>query len=558
MSAGAAALPTIIAAATSILAVAFKPRELFRLCRRRPLAAGASAAVAVLLVTAITWWMASPSPARAANRNAPGVATTSLAIHYDWAKVAEDILARERIRKAAQAAQPSGAAPVASSATDKPAAPTTAPAAITSSTAVSPSVSDSAVASAGAVAIMLGQDASRCSYAGGPSPVGLERLWSFGPEDTMFLSAPLVAGKRVYVAGCQSDLGGYTGLLACLDADTGKPLWQVSQIHDEPMRPFFSSPALSADGKFLLIGQGLHQDHDCALLCFDATTGELRWTVKTTLHIESSPAIRGDTVVVGAGAIEGPDGKPTGDAGHVIAARISDGKELWRQPVADPESSPIMDADGNAYIGSGFNGSAIVALRTEPEDELRARKLDRIAWRTPVGLPVTCPITLAGDYVVAGAGNSDVVHSNANAQGLVVALDRRTGKVRWQTPFADAVLGAVACRGKTLVCPVRTGEVAALALDDGHVLWRSHISGNVPVIAGCAFTDDRVYAVSADGYLAVLDAKDGKVLEKTYLNDQAKPGSGLSMCPPRVAAGRVYVGSETGGLQCLAGTGSTR
>jgi outer membrane protein assembly factor BamB len=62
--------------------------------------------------------------------------------------------------------------------------------------------------------------------------------------------------------------------------------------------------------------------------------------------------------------------------------------------------------------------------------------------------------------------------------------------------------------------------------------------------------------VSSDGYLAVLDPRDGKVLSKTYLNDQAKPGSGLSLSSPTVADGCIIVGSETGGLHCFAGSES--
>ena len=262
----------------------------------------------------------------------------------------------------------------------------------------------------------------------------------------MFLSSPVVAGKRVFAAGCQTDLGGYTGLLACLDSETGKPLWQVTQAAGEDLRPFFSSPALTRDGKYLVIGQGLHSDRDCSLLCFDAATGQLRWAVKTPLHVESSPAILGNMAVVGAGAIEGPDGKAVGDPGFVVAVRIDDGKELWRQPVNDPESSPAIDDDGTVYIGSGCNGNAVVAIRSESDEQLRDKKLHRIAWRTPVAQPVLGAVTLAGDLVVAGAGNGDVVHSSRNAQGLVVALDRKTGEIRWQTPLDDAVLGTIAFR----------------------------------------------------------------------------------------------------------------
>ena len=147
-----------------------------------------------------------------------------------------------------------------------------------------------------------------------------------------------------------------------------------------------------------------------------------------------------------------------------------------------------------------------------------------------------------------------MVHSSRDARGLVVALDRKTGAIRWQTPLDDAVLGTIAFRPGTLICPSRSGEITALAASDGRVLWRVRISGKAPVLAGCAFTGRWVYAVSSDGYLAVIDFKDGKVLEKTYLNDQAKPGSGLTLSLPQVVGGRVVVGSETGGLHCLLGS----
>jgi hypothetical protein len=45
------------------------------------------------------------------------------------------------------------------------------------------------------------------------------------------------------------------------------------------------------------------------------------------------------------------------------------------------------------------------------------------------------------------------------------------------------------------------------------------------------------------------------MLKKTSLNDQSKPGTGLTLSTPRVTGGRVMVGSETGGLRCLVGAG---
>jgi outer membrane protein assembly factor BamB len=538
MSAGAAVMPAVAGALASVAAILFKPRELLRVLREKPRVVGACTAGVLLPVLATVWWL---TPAKSARISTRAAAPVSAKI--DWAKVAQDLIAQEQAGKT-------------------PTDPSTAFAAAVSVASAQPSLPDlntapkPATPTAAAQPIIQGRDVSRTSYGGGPSPKQLKPLWSYRPEDTMFLSQPLVAGDRVYVAGCQADLGSYTGLLACLNAETGKPMWEITELNGEILLPFFSSPALSSDGKSLLIGQGLHQDKNCSLLCFDASNGKLRWRVKTTLHLESSPAILGDLAVVGAGAIEGRDGRPTGDPGFVLAVRISDGKELWRQPLNDPESSPAIAADGMVYIGSGFNGCEVVAMRSDPDEQLNEKKLDRVAWRTQVPYPVTSAIALIGDYVIAGSGNGDVVHSNSNAAGLVVAMDRKTGQIRWKTQFEDSVIGGVAARDKMLICPIRTGEVAALSLDSGDILWRTRISGSAPVLASAGFAPSGVYAVSNDGYLGVLEPNTGSLLQKIYLNDQSKAGTGLSMSAPQIVDGHLIVGSETGGVRCFVGSGS--
>jgi len=63
--------------------------------------------------------------------------------------------------------------------------------------------------------------------------------------------------------------------------------------------------------------------------------------------------------------------------------------------------------------------------------------------------------------------------------------------------------------------------------------------------------NDRVYVVSSDGYLLAFAAATGQTLEKIYLNDQRKPGSGLSLSSPQAVGNRIIVGSETGGLRAL-------
>lgn len=388
-------------------------------------------------------------------------------------------------------------------------------------------------------------------YDGGVAPERLAPAWSFKKEATMFLSSPAIAGDRIFGASALLDVGGGYGSIFCLDARTGERLWEVEQIDGRDVKAIYSSPVLSEDARSVIVGEGLHFDENCALICLDAATGQLRWRTPTPLHLESSPAVFGDRVIVGAGAIEPPGHAPARKDGFVLCVRISDGVELWRHPVIDPESSPAIAEDGTVFIGSGIGGNAIVALRSEPDAELLDQS--RLVWQTPAPYPVTGPITIAGNLILAAAGRGDLVRRSSEPAGAVLALDRQTGRVVWQTELDDAVLGGLAAGDGLAICPVRNGELVALDLRDGRVVWRQRFAGNAPLLSSPVLAGGRVYAVSGDGVLAVLEARDGRIIEKHLLNSAESPGrQALSLSSPLVAGGRVFVGSETGGLRCFA------
>ncbi len=518
VNAGAAVLPAVLGALASAAALLFKPRQLIAACRRRPLV---PLSILVLgAVAGVAIWMFAGEPA--ADRRVAAALTGTGADTTDWVKVGLEL-------------KDDG----------DPVSPNDTP-----TTSQTPSTIDSTTAPIG-----LGRDVSRCGYDGGVVPLGLRLLWQHDQEDAWFLSSPAVIGGRVYCASCQSDVTGKLGTVFCLDARNGKVIWQAPSPGQPAFKPFFSSPAISADGKYLVIGQGLHPDDNCELLCLETSTGRVHWSVKTPLHIESSPAIRGDMVVAGAGAIEDDEHKATGHPGLVIAVRISDGKPLWQAQVNDPESSPAIAEDGLVYIGSGFNGNAIVALRSETDEQLKTANLPRIAWRAPAPYPITGGVTLADDLLIVGGGNSDYVYAAPHPAGVVLALDRRTGAVRWRTALPDAVLGTIAAHHGKLICPVRDGRVLCLDARDGHTLWQASISGKSAVLTGCALAGQYAYAASRDGYLGVIDTETAKVVQRVALNADGKPGhDGLCVSSPTIAGGCVFIGSETGGLRCFTGT----
>ena len=390
---------------------------------------------------------------------------------------------------------------------------------------------------------MLRREEISASHEGGRETTAhLQPAWEFKRPGVSFLSSPACRDGRLYGASCQIDVGGTYGSIFCLEAATGRLLWEVVQIDGEDLKGIFSSPALSADGTCLVIGEGLHFDADCRLICLEALTGKVRWkSAVPKNHIESSPAILGDVVVVGAGAIERANHLPVEAAGQVLCVRISDGQVLWRREVIDPESSPALGPDRATYIGSGISGSAVVAL------DAGGQKI----WQTSTPYPATGAVALTAELAVAGCGRGDFVNAAAQPAGAVLAFDQSTGKIRWQSALADAVLGRIIIGDGKVFCPVRDGTVVALNAADGKVVWSQRISA-APVLAGTARSGDFLYAVSSDGFLAILEAKSGRLIELHTLNDEASPGRrNLCLSTPLVADGRVFVGSETGGLRCF-------
>ena len=152
-------------------------------------------------------------------------------------------------------------------------------------------------------------------------------------------------------------------------------------------------------------------------------------------------------------------------------------------------------------------------------------------------------MTLHEDLVLVGCGNGDFVFAAPDPEGMVLALDRKTGEARWSVPMPDAVLGTIAVRDGVAICPIRNGEIVALDLKSmGKELWRQRISERSPALAGPAFTGTHVYATTSDGYLSVLDAATASGLHPDPGHDRTFPGE-----PP---AGGSPDQPDAGGIEC--------
>jgi outer membrane protein assembly factor BamB len=401
------------------------------------------------------------------------------------------------------------------------------------------------------------------------SPTGGGNNWNFKPQAGGFYSSPAILGNRLYITSADYGVFDDVGAVLCLDADTGKQVWSV---RPEGMRSTFSSPSISEDGRRLVVGEGLHFTEECRIFCLDISSETLaenqgqprvHWTYKTQSHVESSPSIYRDRVVIGAG-----------DDGYFCLSLEPDekgtAKVLWHAEGAkfpDSETSPAV-FDGKAFFGLGVGGDAFCCVDVETGKEL---------WRCPTPYPVfTPPSILAGNGATEGRlffgmGVGDLVNSAekvaeqeavrltregatpseiADARkrlrpvGEIWCLRLSDGKKLWSTKMERTVLGAAAIVGDRLYCGSRDGHLYCLAQEDGKII--QSFDAHAQIVSSPACTEDLITFTTAKGMLYVLDIKTFEVLWSYRLGTE-----GMFVGSPVIARGKVYIGSEKYGLHCL-------
>ncbi len=163
--------------------------------------------------------------------------------------------------------------------------------------------------------------------------------------------------------------------------------------------------------------------------------------------------------------------------------------EAWRWSVEPPGSvgMPAADDDGVAFT-YGHLRVVLLDLDGTFRWEVERRRLRDVA-------PALTP-----DLVVVAT------------EGGALAVDRRTGQVRWDTEVGERANGPVIVGGRAVVS-TWDGSLTAFDLADGRVVWRTALPG--PAI-GPATTDGDAVAVTweaerGDGAGAVVvDGADGR------------------------------------------------
>ncbi len=347
-------------------------------------------------------------------------------------------------------------------------------------------------------------------------------LWSGGFRES-FYASPAVVGNRVYCIGSNSD----AGRVFCWHNQTGELQW-VNQ--PEEMRATFSSPVVVGD--LLLCGEGLHRTENSRVFCLDLSDSQrptLQWSFTTQSHVECTPVVVSDRVYIAAGE----------DGVYALSLRAERDQRpavLWHVPgdrLPDVETALVADAK-SVYVGTGVGGQHLVIL-----DAATGNETGRLSFK----YPLHAPPALVGQRLYVGMGLGDFVSTPSSGGGAVACIDTVTAQIVWTFPTPATVLSAITASNDEILFGCADGLVRCLS-PEGQLIhsWDSGAS----IVASLAVTPESICGVNTRGRLFVLDRQTWTLTWERSLGHE-----GYFMSSPTISDGRIYVGTEKYGLQCL-------
>ena len=135
----------------------------------------------------------------------------------------------------------------------------------------------------------------------------------------------------------------------------------------------------------------------------------------------------------------------------------------------------------------------------------------------------------------------------ADANGRVVALERETGKEKWEVKLKEPLSGAVGAGGGLVLVGTLDGQVITLDEADGSEKWRAQVSSEV--LAAPQTNGDVVVVQTQDDKLVALDISNG---ERRWIYESTLPVLTVrGHSEPLVDVRQVFAGLASGKVVAL-------
>ena len=307
----------------------------------------------------------------------------------------------------------------------------------------------------------------------------------------------------------------------------------------------WSSPVI-AGGKVYLttaepIDKSENADQSLRAICLDAASGKILWNVEVFRQQgATAPRVHAKNSHASPTAIL--DGQRLFvHFGHQGTAALDlDGKVLWKnviayRPVHGNGGSPVLVDDHLIFSCDGANAQFVVALD---------KASGKVKWQTERKTTSFKKFSFGTPLVIRVNGRKQVVSPGA---GLVAAYDPATGKEIWRCRYGDGysqVPRPVFGQGLVFVCTGYDDPELHVIRPDGqgdvtesHVAWMTVRGVSLtpsPLVIG-----DEFYMISDLGVACCLDAKTGQPHWQERIGGQQSAS-------PLYAEGRIYFQNEDG------------
>lgn len=273
------------------------------------------------------------------------------------------------------------------------------------------------------------------------------------PLNSYASPTPAIAGDRVVV-----HFGNYGTW--CLDANSGKQLWNTKFVVDHSVGPG-SSPIVT-DDKVILVCDGIDEQYVAAVYLKD---GKLAWKTDRpplrATNAEFKKAYSTPLLLTIAGVkmaiIPG--------AQWTVAYDPSTGKEIWRVDCGDGFSTtpmPIFE-NGLVVISTGYMRPEFVAIRPDGKGDVSK---SHIAWRAARGAP-TMPSAIAKDGIMYSISDS----------GILTSYDMKSGEEINRSRIGGNFSSSPILAGGLIYLTSREGIVSIVSADSSLKTIATHDLG---------------------------------------------------------------------------------
>jgi outer membrane protein assembly factor BamB len=176
----------------------------------------------------------------------------------------------------------------------------------------------------------------------------------------------------------------------------------------------------------------------------------------------------------------------------------------------------------------------------------------KVRWRRKLGaLAAASPAYDRGTVYVVLLQRG--LHGGAAHSGRAVALDGKTGKIVWSRSLASRSESSPLVADGRVYFGSENGTVYALATANGNVRWRYRASGAVK--GGVALDSGKLYFGAYGGRMHAIRERDGALVWRSSTHGRRFGlGSGNFYATPAVAYGRVYLGNTDGKVYSFSAT----